>query len=108
MKNLIFGLLLFTSSSVAVAAIPNWLKGATRTEAFNFLVEMMQDEPFYKITNIQTTETILPSGQDAVEVIIKFNDSLGCNDRVVISTCSALDDSAMACRSQGSYCGPTN
>lgn len=108
MKNLILGLVIFTSTSAAMAANPYWLKSATRTEALNFLIEMMQDEAFYKITNIQTTETKLPSGQDAVEVIIKFNDSLGCDDRVVISECSALDDTAMACRSQGSYCEPAN
>ena len=108
MRKLFFGLLIFTSSSLAVAAIPNWLKGATRTEALNYLIEMMQDEPFYKITSVQTIETTLTTGQDAVQVTINFNDSLGCNERMVISVCSALDESTMICRSQGSYCEPAN
>lgn len=106
MKNLIFGFIIFATSSVAIASIPSWLKGATRTEAINTLIEMMKEEDvFYKITNIQTTETTIASGQDAVEVKIEFNDSLGCSNREVISVCSALDDdTAMICRSWGSDC----
>jgi len=105
-KGLIVGILVWVMGTTASAStLPNWAKASTKNAAFNQFVEWMQDGPFYRITEVETAEIKLDSGQDAVRVRIHFDDSKGCKARYLNADCVPFED-ALFCSNALTDCKP--
>lgn len=91
-------------TNVAIASnLPGSVIASSKNAAFEQLVEWMQEGPFYKITKVAVSESTLDSGEDVVDVIISFDDSLGCNGRSLEARCLP-DNNELLCMLRLSDC----
>jgi hypothetical protein len=79
-------ILVFTASFNSFATLPKWVKDKCELGSYEMLTSPMYKGPFYKIIGINS-KIILQNEKEAVETKISFDDSDGCLEREVISTC---------------------
>jgi hypothetical protein len=98
MFRIALAVLVSISTLNAYADLPSWVNSAAKNAAYDQHVEWMKaGETLYKITNAEVSQIVLPSGQDAADVEIAFDDSAGCKGRKTFAQCTPLGDVALGC-----------
>lgn len=93
------------SNIVGATESPASLKPQVKSFAIDQLVEVMTNGPFYKITEITISEAESDAGVKSVSAVIYFDDSLGCTDRFLDTTC-LVDNGNLGCFMTLSDCLP--
>lgn len=97
MKKIFVGIITLIITNAAFAtSLPGWARTSSKNVAYDTLVEWMQEGPFYKITNVEVLDVKNDVGEELVNVIIHFDDSIGCKERVLDAQCFPADDE-LAC-----------
>lgn len=81
---------LFLNPAFGGDSLPSWIEKDCKIYSFENLVEWTQKEPFYRITQVKSDEVTIPSGQRASLIQIIFDDSEGCQNRELESTCTPV------------------
>ena len=103
MRKYWLGVVLFFTAFNASAALPAWTKSAAKGAALDQFIDWMRNGPYYTLTDTETSEIKLESGQEGVRVRILFDDSNGCKDRFLNADCLPQNDT-MACFYSMSEC----
>lgn len=104
-KIIVILVLSIISNIVGATDSPASIKPQVKSFAIDQLVEVMKDGPFYKITEITLTEAESDSGLKSVSAVIYFDDSLGCTERFLETTC-VVDNGNLGCFMTLSDCLP--
>lgn len=97
---------LFALTQFAGAALPAWVKSASKIGAYEEFVEGMRAQEFYRITNLETSVLHAGTSDEAIGVKITFDDDQGCKGRTQVSSCTPLYQNEIICNHRLSYCKP--
>lgn len=102
--------LLFASSNLHAAELPEWVKPAARAAVIGDFFEFMKNRSeFYRVTSVEVIDSTFESGQASTKITVTFDDSKNCSDRKFVGRCTPLQqERALFCFLAATDCMPTS